>query len=35
MLAGLELLWWPKRREKLLTNADRAAAMARHTDVPD
>jgi hypothetical protein len=35
MLVGFELFWWPKRREDLLTNADRAAVKARQTDVPD
>jgi hypothetical protein len=24
----IELFWWPKRRERLLTNTDRAAAIA-------
>ena len=34
-LVGLEMFWLPKRRAELLTNADRAAAMARPTDAPD
>jgi hypothetical protein len=28
VLVGLELSWWPNRRAELLTNADRATAMA-------
>jgi hypothetical protein len=30
VLAGLELLWWPKWLIRLLANADRAADLARH-----
>jgi hypothetical protein len=26
----LELFWWPKRRDQLLANADRASDIARH-----
>ena len=29
VLLLLELFWWPKRREQLLANADRAAELAR------
>jgi hypothetical protein len=35
VLVLLELFWWPKRREELVTNAERAAAMVSQTDVPD
>jgi len=35
VLVLLELVWWPKRREELVTNAERAAAMVSQTDVPD
>jgi hypothetical protein len=35
VVLGLELFWWPKRREGLLSNADRATAMARQADIPD
>ena len=35
VLLGLELFWWPKRRAALLANADRAAALAHRTDIPD
>jgi hypothetical protein len=30
VLLLLELFWWPKRLERLLTNADRAADIAGH-----
>jgi hypothetical protein len=30
VLALIEMFWWPKRRERLLTNADRAADIAAH-----
>jgi hypothetical protein len=26
----VELFWWPKRQDRLLANADRAAAIAAH-----
>jgi hypothetical protein len=35
ILAGLEMFWWPKRCDQLLTNADQAADMARQLDAPD
>jgi hypothetical protein len=35
VIAGLELFWWPNRRERLLSNADRATATARQADIPD
>lgn len=35
VLLLLELLWWPKRRDQLLANADRAAEMARQVHIPD
>jgi peptidoglycan biosynthesis protein MviN/MurJ (putative lipid II flippase) len=35
VLVGLELFWWPNRRERLLSNADRATAMERQADIPD
>jgi hypothetical protein len=31
----IELFWWPKRREQLLANADRAAEMARQSEISD
>jgi hypothetical protein len=34
-LLGIELFWWPKRQEQLLSNADRAAEMARQTQFSD
>jgi hypothetical protein len=30
-----EVFWWPKRRDRLLENADRAAEMARQPEVSD
>jgi hypothetical protein len=30
VLLFIELFWWPKRRERLLTNSDRAAQTAQH-----
>jgi hypothetical protein len=30
VLLFLELFWWPKRQQQLLTNADRAADIAQH-----
>lgn len=30
VLGVIELFWWPKRRERLLTNADRAVDIAAH-----
>ena len=30
VLLLLELFWWPKRRDRLLANADRAAEIAQH-----
>ena len=30
VLLLIELFWWPKRRERLLANADRAAEVAQH-----
>jgi O-antigen/teichoic acid export membrane protein len=35
VLLLLELLWWPKRREQLLANADRAAEMAAAMQTSD
>jgi hypothetical protein len=35
VLLLLELFWWPKRREQLLVNVDRAAEMARQEDISD
>ena len=29
VLLSIELFWWPKRREQLLANADRAAEIAQ------
>jgi hypothetical protein len=34
-LLGIELFWWPKRQDRLLANADRAAEMARQTEISD
>ncbi|AGB23213.1 hypothetical protein Mycsm_02888 [Mycobacterium sp. JS623] len=31
----IELLWWPKKRDELLANGDRAAEMARQTMISD
>jgi hypothetical protein len=31
----VELFWWPKRQEQLLVNADRAAEMARQSEISD
>jgi hypothetical protein len=31
----VELFWWPKRRDQLLENADRAGEMARQTEISD
>jgi hypothetical protein len=31
----IELFWWPKRQEQLLANTDRAAEMARQTEISD
>jgi hypothetical protein len=31
----IELFWWPKRREQLLSNADRAAELARQILISD
>jgi hypothetical protein len=30
VLLAIELLWWPKRQQQLLTNGDRAAGVATH-----
>jgi len=30
VLLLLELFWWPKRRDRLLADADRAAEIAQH-----
>jgi hypothetical protein len=30
VLLLIELFWWPKRRDRLLANADRAAEIAQH-----
>jgi hypothetical protein len=30
VLSLIELFWWPKRRQRLLTNADRAVDIAEH-----
>jgi hypothetical protein len=30
VLLFIELFWWPKRRDRLLANADRAAEIAQH-----
>jgi O-antigen/teichoic acid export membrane protein len=35
VLLMFELFWWPKRREQLLANADRAVEMTRHTETSD
>jgi hypothetical protein len=35
VVMGLEVFWWPKRREDLLANADRATTLARQADIPD
>lgn len=35
VLVGFEFFWWPKRRDELLANAGRAAAMAQQTEIPD
>jgi hypothetical protein len=35
VLLPVELFWWPKRRDELLANADRAAEMARQTETSD
>jgi hypothetical protein len=32
VLLFIELFWWPKRQEQLLTNADRAADIAAHIE---
>jgi voltage-gated potassium channel Kch len=31
----IELFWWPKRRDGLLANADRAAELAGQSKIPD
>jgi hypothetical protein len=31
----VELFWWPKRRDQLLENVDRATEMARQTEISD
>jgi hypothetical protein len=31
----IELFWWPKRRDELLANGDRAAEMARQATISD
>jgi hypothetical protein len=30
-----ELFWWPRRRQRLLANADRAAELARESHISD
>jgi hypothetical protein len=35
VLLLIELFWWPKRRDKLLANADRAAEMAGQEEASD
>ena len=31
----IELFWWPKRRDELLANGDRAAELARQEHISD
>jgi hypothetical protein len=35
VLLLIELFWWPKRRDRLLADADRAAEMARQEEISD
>jgi len=35
VLLAIELFWWPKRQEQLLSNADRAADAARRIQIAD
>jgi hypothetical protein len=34
-LLGIELFWWPRRQDQLLSNADRATEMARSIQTSD
>ena len=35
VLLPLELFWWPRRQDQLVANADRAAEMARESQISD